>query len=117
MAHLLLPNLRLKNDLKKAFSLKSVVEYNEATSADASLDRDSLVTIPSTIRDVLKGEKRYTISDARRALVTLADVPHAYVASLLSLGKDYAAELMFQAKLDTWFETSGVLSLGCIEML
>ena len=66
MAHLLLPNVRLKSNLKKAFSLKSVIESNEATSANASLDRDSLVTIPSTIRDLLKGEKRYTSSDARR---------------------------------------------------
>ena len=47
LSHLLLQ----KSDLKKAFSLKSVVESNEATSADASLDRDSLVTIPRTIRD------------------------------------------------------------------
>ena len=57
LVHLLLPNLKLKSDLKNAFSLKSVVESNEATSADASLDRDSLVTIPSTISDVLKREK------------------------------------------------------------
>ena len=39
MVHLLLPNLKLKSDLKNAFSLKCVVESNEATSADASLDR------------------------------------------------------------------------------
>eukprot|EP00731_Ephydatia_muelleri_P023734 Em0016g5a len=108
LVHLLLPNLKLKSDLKNAFILKSVVESNEATSADASLDRDSLVTIPSTISDVLKREKYYTSSDARRLLVTLADVPHADVASLLSISKDYASELMFQAKVDRLYLTHGL---------
>ena len=108
LVHLLLPNLKLKSDLKNAFSLKSVVESNEATSADASLDRDSLATIPSTISDVLKREKYYTSSDARRLLVTLADVPHADVASLLSISKDYASELMFQAKVDRLYLTHGL---------
>ena len=82
--HLLHPNLKLKSDLKIAFILKSVVESNEATSADASLDRDSLVTIPSAISDVLKREKYYTSSDARRLLVTLADVPHVQMHSPLA---------------------------------
>eukprot|EP00731_Ephydatia_muelleri_P036292 Em0231g1a len=108
LVHLLHPNLKLKSDLKNAFILKSVVESNEATSADASLDRDSLVTIPSTISDVLKREKYYTSSDARRLLVTLADVPHADVASLLSISKDYASELMFQAKVDKLYLTHGL---------
>ena len=33
-------------------------------------------------------------------LVTFVDVPISYVASLLSLNKDHAAKLMFQAKVD-----------------
>ena len=78
-ARILLPNLRLKADadLKTAFSIKSVVaaigEITEDEPIDddqvpsvaaPSLDMDMLNAIPTTIRDVLVHEKRYTSTSA-----------------------------------------------------
>ena len=45
-------------------------------------------------------------SDLRRVVTLLiADVPDAYVASLLSLSKDYVAQLTFQATVDRLYLT------------
>ena len=122
-AHILLPNLRLKADtnLKTALSTKSVVaavgEITEAEPIDGDqvstvavppLDMDMLTTIPTTIRDVLVHEKRYTSTNARIFLVPLASLPSAQVASLLAISKSSAKRLLFQAKLDKLYLTRGV---------
>ena len=46
--------------------------------------------------------------DARKLLVPLADVPQAYVASLLKISNNYALRLLFQAKVDRLYLTCGV---------
>ena len=58
----------------------------------ASIPTQVLDTIPVTIRDMLKCKKPYTYTsiDARKLLVTLADVPQAYNASLLTISNKYA---------------------------
>ena len=122
-ARIILPNLRLKADadLKTALSIKSVVaaigEITEAEPIDDDqvpsvsaplLDMDMLTTIPTTIRDVLVHEKRYTSTNARRFLVPLASLPSAQVASLLAISKSSAKRLLFQAKVDKLYLTHGV---------
>ena len=122
-ARIILPNLRLKADadLKTALSIKSVVaaigEITEAEPSDDDqvpsvsaplLDMDMLTTIPTTIRDVLVHEKRYTSTNARRFLVPLASLPSAQVASLLAISKSSAKRLLFQAKVDILYLTHGV---------
>ena len=122
-ARILLPNLRLKSDadLKTALSIKSVVaaigEITEAEPIDDDqvpsvaappLDMDMLITISTTIRDVLVHEKRYTSTNARRFLVPLASLPSAQVASLLAISKSSAKCLLFQAKVDKLYLTHGV---------
>ena len=67
-----------------------------------------LDTIPITIRDVLKCKKPYTSLDARTHLVPLADVPQAYIASLLTISIKYAGSLHFQTKVDKLYLTEGV---------
>ena len=122
-AHILLPNLRLKADadLKTALSIKSVVaaigDITEAEPIDGDqvssvaippLDMDVLTTIPTTIRDVLFHEKRYTSTNARRFLVPLASLPSAQVASLLAISKSSAKHLLFQAKVNKLYLTRSV---------
>ena len=46
--------------------------------------------------------------DARKLLVLLADVPQAYVASLLKISNNYALCLLPQAKVDRLYLTHGV---------
>ena len=57
---------------------------------------------------MLKCKKPYTSIDARTLLVTLADVPQAYIASLLTISNKYAGSLHFQAKVDKLYITKGV---------
>ena len=105
-AHVLLPNLRLNEGSKKAFSLHSLVESPENP---VNMDAQVLTTIPNTIRDILNAEKKQLKSyNARRLLVSFVDVPIAYVASLLTLSKDHAARVMFQAKIDKLYLTHGM---------
>ena len=116
---MLLPNLRLKcdADMKMSFSIQSAmadidVPVHEHEAEDhasfVSIPLDILSTIPTNIRDLLKCERRYTSMDARKLLVPLADVPQAYVASLLKLSNNYALRLLFQAKVDRLYITHGV---------
>ena len=116
---MLLPNLRLKceADMKMSFSIQSamaaievpVIEKEAQNKASfVSIPVDILSTIPTTIRDVLKCERRYTSMDARKLLVPLADVPQAYVASLLKISNNYALRLLFQAKVGRLYLTCGV---------
>ena len=122
-ACIILSNLRLKGDadLKTALSIKSVVAaiggITEAEPIDNDqvpsvaappLDMDMLTTIPTTIRDVLVHEKRYTSTDARRFLVPLASLPSAQVAFHLAISKSLAKRLLFQAKVDKLYLTHGV---------
>ena len=72
------------------------------------LDMDMPTTIPTTIRDVLVHEKRYTSTNARRFLVPLASLPSAQTASLLAISKSSAKHLLFQAKVDKLYLTHGV---------
>ena len=53
-------------------------------------------------------EKRYTSIPARKLLVPFADIPHAYIASLLNISNKYAGCLAFQAKVDRLYITHGV---------
>ena len=114
------PN-RLKCDanMKMSFSIQSAVAdievpmpHTELEAEDraqfVSIPLDILSTIPTTIRDVLECERRYTSMDARKLLVPLADVPQAYVASPLKLSNNYALRLLFQAKVDRLYLTHGV---------
>ena len=116
---MLLPNLRLKceADMKMSFSIQSamaaievpVIEKEAQNKASfVSIPVDILSIIPTTIRDVLKCERRYTSMDARKLLVPLADVPQAYVASLLKISNNYALRLLFQAKVGRLYLTCGV---------
>eukprot|EP00731_Ephydatia_muelleri_P037012 Em0376g7a len=116
---MLLPNLRLKceADMKISFSIQSAMAAIEVPVIDkeaqnkasfVSIPVDILSTIPTTIRDVLKCERRYTSMDARKLLVPLADVPQAYVASLLKISNNYVLHLLFQAKVDRLYLTCGV---------
>ena len=119
-AHMLLPNLRLKcdGDLKMSYKIWSAAEATEEQPPKAvpevkedplvSVPSDILATIPNTIRDVLKREKRYTSIDARKLLVPLAHMPRADVASLLTISNKYAGRLLFQAKVDRLYLTHGV---------
>ena len=106
-------------DMKMSFSIQSAVaaievpvQHTELEAEDraqfVSIPLDILSTIPTTIRDVLECERRYTSMDARKLLVPLADVPQAYVASLLKLSNNYALRLLFQAKVDRLYLTHGV---------
>ena len=75
------------------------------------MDAQALATIPTTIRDILKAEKKkkqLKSNNARKLLVSFVDVPTAYVASLLTLSKDHAARVMFQAKIDKLYLTHGM---------
>ena len=118
-ARMLLPDLKLKCDseLKIAFNIQSVAApMEELTVAEESNEEDPVLpiqsssitsfttpmlhTMPITIRDVLKYKKPYTSIDARTLLVTLTDVPHAYIASLLTISNNHAGRLHFQAKVD-----------------
>ena len=106
---------------KNAFSITSLLAPMEETTQDeegsevhlssvpsASIPTQVLDTIPVTIRDMLKCKKPYTSIDARTLLVTLADVPQAYIASLLTISNQYAGSLHFQAKVDKLYITKGV---------
>ena len=107
-AHVLLPNLRLDEGSKKAFSLQFLVGSPENP---VNMDAQALATIPTTIRDILKAEKKkkqLKSNNARKLLVSFVDVPTAYVASLLTLSKDHAARVMFQAKIDKLYLTHGM---------
>ena len=107
--HVLLPNLRLNEGSKKAFSLQPLVESPEMIENPVKMDAQVLATIPTPIRDILKAEKKQLKSyNARRLLVSFVDVPIAYVASLLTLSKDHAARVMFQAKIDKLYQTHGM---------
>ena len=108
-AHVLLPSLRLDEGSKKAFSLQSLVGSPEMIENPVNMDAQVLATIPTTIRDILKAEKKQLKSNnARRLLVSFVDVPIAYVASLLSLSKDHAARVIFQAKIDKLYLSHGM---------
>ena len=123
LARMLLPGLNLKSDsdIKIAFSIQSVAapmeepavaeEVNEVPLLpipSSSIPTQMLDTMPITIRDVLKCKKPYTSLDARTLLVPLADVPQAYIASLLTISNNYAGRLHFQAKVDKLYFTEGV---------
>ena len=58
---MLLPNLRLNEGLKKAFNLQCLVVpgYTYIDMADLHMDSQVLTTIPTAIRDILKGEKLF----------------------------------------------------------
>ena len=95
----LLPNLRIKGDLRMAFSIQSITTIdepedceNQATSCvpSSSISPEVLNSIPNTIWDMLWHEKRYTSIPARKPLVPFADIPHAYIASLLNISNKYA---------------------------
>ncbi|KAL5517271.1 hypothetical protein EMCRGX_G002784 [Ephydatia muelleri] len=108
-AHVLLPSLRLNEGSKKAFSLQSLVGSPEIIENPVNMDAQVLATIPTTIRDILKAEKKQLKSNnARRLLVSFVDVPIAYVASLRSLSKDHAARVIFQAKIDKLYLSHGM---------
>eukprot|EP00731_Ephydatia_muelleri_P027492 Em0019g365a len=126
-ARMLLPDLKLKCDseLKIAFNIQSVAApMKELTVAEESNAEDPVLpiqsssitsfttpmlhTMPITIRDVLKYKKPYTSIDARTLLVTLTDVPQAYIASLLTISNNHAGRLHFQAKVDKLYLTEGV---------
>ena len=121
---MLLPGLNLKcdSDIKIAFSIQSVAApMEEPTVAEevneipllpipsSSIPTQMLNTMPITIRDVLKCKKPYTTLDARTLLVPLADVPQAYIASLLTISNKYAGSLHFQAKVDKLYLTGVAL--------
>ena len=55
-----------------------------------------------------KKKKQLKSNNARKLLVSFVDVPTAYVASLLTLSKDHAARVMFQAKIDKLYLTHGM---------
>ena len=106
--NVLLPNLRLDEGSKKAFSLQFLVGSPENP---VNMDAQALATILTTIRDILKAEKKkkqLKSNNARKLLVSFVDVPIAYVASLLTLSKDHAARVMFQAKIDKLYLTHGM---------
>ena len=106
-ALLLLPNLRLKSDgeLKRALNIQSIMTIieepegseNQATCSAlcSSISTEGLNTIPSNIREMLKHERCYTTIAARKLLVPLSDLSQAYVASLLSISKNYAGCFCF----------------------
>ena len=100
---------RHEADMSAMAAIEVPVIEKEAQSEASfvSIPVDVLSTIPTTIRDVLKCERRYTSMDARKLLVPLADVPQAYVASLLKISNNYALRLLFQAKVDRLYLTSG----------
>ena len=107
-AHVLLPNLRLNEGSKKVFNLRSLATpAHESTHIDTA-DTHVNTQVVTTIRDMLYGEKLLTSYNSRMLLVTLVDVPISYVASLLSLSKQYAARLMFQAKIDKAYLDHGI---------
>lgn len=123
LVRMLLPDLKLKcdSDIKIAFSIQSVAApMEEPTVAEegnevpllpipsSSIPTQILDTMPIAIRDVLKCKKPYTSIDARTLLVPLADVPQAYIASLLTISSNYAGHLHFQAKVDKLYLTEGV---------
>ena len=81
---------------------------NRATARNIHMDSQVLTTIPTIIWDILKGEKLLTSYNSRMLLVTLVDVPTSYISSLLSLNKDHAATLMFQAKVDKSYLDHGM---------
>ena len=120
---MLLPHMKAIDGIsyKNAFSITSLLAPMEETTQDeegsevhlssvhsASIPTQVLDTIPVTIRDMLKCKKPYTSIDARTLLVPLADVPQAYIASLLTISKKYAGSLHFQAKVDKLYITKGV---------
>ena len=122
-ARMLLPHMKAIDGIsyKNAFSITSLLAPMEETTQDeegsevhlssvpsASIPTQVLDTIPVTIRDMLKCKKPYTSIDARTLLVTLADVPQAYIASLLTISNQYAGSLHFQAKVDKLYITKGV---------
>ncbi|KAL5502924.1 hypothetical protein EMCRGX_G009782 [Ephydatia muelleri] len=109
------------SNFKNAFSIKSLLapmeeltlakegsEVHLSSVPSACIPTKVLDTIPITIRDVLKCKKPYTSLDARTLLVPLADVPQAYIASLLTLSKKYAGSLHFKAKIDKLYLTECV---------
>ena len=106
-ARMLVPNWNMKSDaeMKKVFSLKSILAPIEAVVGEENRtvvplvgispsDGNMFTTITSAIRDALKPVKRLTSTDARRLLVPLSDLPRPYVASLLTLNINYVKELM-----------------------
>ena len=103
-AHVLLPSLRLDEGSKKAFSLQSLVGSPEMIENPVNMDAQVLATIPTTIRDILKARSNSNPT----MLVSFVDVPIAYVTSLLSLRKDHAARVMFQAKIDKLYLSHGM---------
>ena len=122
-ARMLLPHMKAIDGIsyKNAFSITSLLAPMEETTQDeegsevhlssvpsASIPTQVLDTIPVTIRDMLKCKKPYTSIDARTLLVTLADVPQAYIASLLTISNKYTGSLHFQAKVDKLYITKGV---------
>ena len=60
--HVLLPNLRLNEGSKKSCSLQSPADHGSThiNMADIHMDSQVLTTIPTNIRDILKGEKLLT---------------------------------------------------------
>eukprot|EP00731_Ephydatia_muelleri_P000275 Em0001g275a len=117
-ALMLLLNLRIKGDLKMAFSIQSITTTieeledceNQVASCvpSSSISLEVLNSIPNTIRDMLWHEKCYTSIPARKLLVPSADIPHAYIASLLNISNKYAGCLAFQAKVDRLYITHRV---------
>ena len=117
-ALMLLPNLRIKGDLKMAFSIQSITTTieepedceNQTASCvpSSSISLEVLNSIRNTIRYMLWHEKRYTSIPAKKLLVPFADIPHAYIASLLNISNKYAECLAFQAKVDRLYITHGV---------
>ena len=107
---MLLPSLRLNEGSKKSFSLESLAGQGSTHIDMADIDMDSqvLTTILTNIRNVLNGKKLLTSYNSRMLPVTIVDVPKSYVASLLSLNKDHAAKLMFQAKADNSYLDHGM---------
>ena len=77
---LILPNLRL-NEGSKKFSLQSLAGHGSTHMISTQV----LTTIPTNIRDILKGEKLLTSYNSRMLLVTFVDVPISYVAYSLQL--------------------------------
>ena len=97
-----LHNLRLSEGSKRAFSLPSLSGHG-STRIDMA---DILTTIPTTIKDILKGEKLLT----SYMLLPLLMLPFHMRHILLTLNKDHAAtcKLIFQAKVNKTYIDRGM---------
>eukprot|EP00731_Ephydatia_muelleri_P038484 Em0778g1a len=88
-----LKSLRLNKGSKKAFSLQSLVGSPEIIENPVNMDAQVLATIPTTIRDILKAEKKQLKSNNAGGFF-----------------KDHAARVIFQAKIDKLYLSHGFIA-------